>query len=264
MNVITANAAVSVTTVMAVGLCGNMRLFTQYIYHSECRFTVMIQPPPDWLARWAAVFGVFGTFFAYLFLAYLYKQQKDLLEIERMPSIDVSDYELHEDAISLVVSNYGHGLAKDFRIRTWIRYPDDREYRVTKRIYKLNPHGESTQDRSIGPQQNNVTFRAEPGFAFEQDQRYVNFSTGIYQAVNAGDCEFEYTVVLVYENQLDEKDTRPVFEGWRLIRLDNEEVNQIESVSTSLNFEEAFHRSFIIFDEQKDSDRTLNLGPFWR
>ena len=150
-------------------------------------------------------------------LVVLYRQQQQLLRIEKLPEIEIADREIDGDQLDVVLSNYGHGLAKDVRFCTSVHAPDADGFEpmlVESRARRVNEDAETTLERSVRPQQVQVTFRGEPSMGYRlngEEHRFADFSTGFEHLHRADIHSVWFQVFVVVDDQLDDCQMKPLF-----------------------------------------------------
>lgn len=73
-------------------------------------------------------------------------------------------------------------------------------------------------------------------------QRYGNFSSGVWEAVQNGIDEFEFELNVCFKDPLGETECKSAFRPARWIDLDDEEIKKIKSGEVVMDFETAYSR----------------------
>jgi len=116
-----------------------------------------------------------------------------------------------------VLSNYGHGLAKDVHFCTSIHAPDAEQFEpmlVKSRARRVGEDAGTTLERSVRPQESHILFRGEPKMGYRlngEEHRYADFSTGFDHLRRAGIESVWFQVFVVVDDQLDGCQAKPLF-----------------------------------------------------
>lgn len=116
-----------------------------------------------------------------------------------------------------MLSNYGHGLAKDVHFCTSIHAPDAEQFEpmlVKSRARRVGEDAGTTLERSVRPQESHILFRGEPKMGYRlngEEHRYADFSTGFDHLRRAGIESVWFQVFVVVDDQLDGCQAKPLF-----------------------------------------------------
>ena len=212
----------------------------------------------SWLLKWGEVLGVFGSLILSGLLVWLYRQQYELLKIEQTPSLEVSDWEMNEDEITLYLSNFGEGLAKNIRLRTTVEFPtednvsmvSDSRSRNSVEVFTVehNVHryedGEKLRERDIMGTERKVELRGEPPFPDPSGQGYGNFQSGVGETLRQETYEFNFWIDVVYETEFNEEKFEPVTLPGRWFKIEPEEGKTLfETRPNEITFEYIINES---------------------
>lgn len=119
----------------------------------------MIPSPPGWLLQWSRVVAALGTLILTIYLATLYKRQQEQLAANHEAILETTDPRWNGDTVSVSISNFGNGVAKDLRLTTLV-YVDTgahREYTLRSSFMKRqDTQGEGTH--IIQPGEEDIRF----------------------------------------------------------------------------------------------------------
>jgi len=212
----------------------------------------------DWLLQWGQILGTIGSLVLSALLVLLYKQQYHLLKIEQTPTIEVSDWEMEGDSVTLYLSNFREGVAKNLRLRTTVEFPttdkvnlvsDSRNpnnvevITVEHNIYR-HEEGEKLRERDIMGAERKVEFRGEPPFPDPTGRGYGNFQSGVGKTLSLGDNEFCFWIDVVYETEFGDEETEVVTIPGRWFKIDKEEGERLyKTRPNEITFEYVFNKS---------------------
>lgn len=174
----------------------------------------MIDTAVTWILNNAAALASVGLTAT---LVVLYYQQKEILRVEKLPEIEISSCSLDGDDLEVVLSNYGHGLAKNVSFQTVVHAPDVEGFDpmlVETRARRVTENAETTLEQSVRPQEAQVTFRGTPrlGYQLEDEaHRFADFSTGFRQLDQGGIDSVWFQIYVVVEDQLRGCQMKPLF-----------------------------------------------------
>lgn len=212
----------------------------------------------NWLLKWGQVLGVLGSLILSGLLVWLYYQQYELLKIEQTPSLEVSDWEMNGDKITLYLSNFGEGLAKNLRLRTTVEFPteddvnmvSDSRHRDSVEVFTVehNIHryeeGEQLRERNIMGTERKVEFRGEPPFPNPSGQGYGNFQSGVGESLREEAYEFCFWIDVVYETEFGEEKAEPVTVPGRWFEIEPEEGKKLfQTQPNEITYEYIFNKS---------------------
>ena len=174
----------------------------------------MVDAIITWILNNAAAFTSIGLTAT---LVVLYHQQKEILRVEKLPEIEISSREFDGDELEVVLSNYGHGLAKNVTFQTTVHSPGAEEFDsmlVETRARRVKENSETSLEQSVRPQEAQVTFRGTPGLGFQlggEKHRFADFSTG-FRHLNRADIESVwFQIFVVVDDQLAGCQMIPLF-----------------------------------------------------
>lgn len=122
----------------------------------------MISDSIIWILNNAAALASLGLTAT---LVVLYYQQKEILRVEKLPEIEISSRTLNGNELEVVLSNYGHGLAKSVSFQTVVHAPDTENFEpmlVEARARRVAANSETTLEQSVRPQESQMKFRGTP------------------------------------------------------------------------------------------------------
>jgi hypothetical protein len=212
----------------------------------------------NWLLKWGEVLGALGSLILSGLLVWLYRQQYELLKIEQTPSIEVSDSEMNGDEITLYLSNFREGLAKNMRLRTTVEFPTEGDvnlisdsrnrdrvevYTVEHSIHRYE-EGEKLRERDIMGTERKVEFRGNPPFPDPSGQAYGNFQSGVGESLRKEAYEFCFWVDVVYETEFDEEKAEPVTVPGRWFKIEKENGESLyKTKPNEITYEYIFNMS---------------------
>lgn len=167
----------------------------------------------DWLREWSQVIGALGSLLLSGLLVKLYWDQYKLSKAERSPTIESSTVDIDGDTLTLSISNYGDGLAKNMEIQTHVVYTGIKNWKEAlyagkrKAEYPINrfDDGEQSGERAIMGNEREVEFRGPPPFPTPDGEMYMDFNSGIHQLLTEHEARhFRYRIYLTYENEMGE------------------------------------------------------------
>jgi len=212
----------------------------------------------NWLLKWGQVLGALGSLILSGLLVWLYYQQYELLKIEQTPSLEVSDWEMNGDEITLYLSNFGEGLAKNLRLRTTVEFPTEDDVNmvsdsrnrdsvvvvtVEHNIHRYE-EGEKLRERDIMGTERKVEFRGEPPFPDPNGQGYGNFQSGVGESLRQEAYEFCFWIDVVYETEFGEEKSEPVTVPGRWFDIEPEEGKELfQTRPNEITCEYSFNKS---------------------
>jgi len=150
-------------------------------------------------------------------LVFLYYQQKEILRVERLPEIEISSRSLDGDDLEVVLSNYGHGLAKNASYHTVVHAPNAEKFEpilVNTRARRVTDDSDTTLEQSVRPQEAQVTFRGTPNMGYQREDethRFADFSSG-FRHLNQADIDSVwFQIYIVVDDQLGGCQMKPLF-----------------------------------------------------
>jgi hypothetical protein len=174
----------------------------------------MIDAPVAWFLNNAATIASLGLTAT---LVFLYYQQKEILRVERLPEIEISSRCLDGDDLEVVLSNYGHGLAKNVSYHTVVHAPDAEKFEpilVNTRTRRVNDDSDTTLEQSVRPHEAQVTFRGTPNMGYQREDkthRFADFSSG-FRHLNQADIDSVwFQIYIVVDDQLGGCQMKPLF-----------------------------------------------------
>jgi len=174
----------------------------------------MIDAAVAWFLNNAAALASLGLTAT---LVVLYYQQKEILRVEKLPEIEISSRSLNGDDLEVVLSNYGHGLAKNVSFHTVVHAPNAEKFEpilVDTRARRVTENSDTTLEQSVRPQEAQVTFRGTPklGYQLENEtHRFADFSTG-FRHLNQADIDSVwFQIYVVVDDQLGGCQMKPLF-----------------------------------------------------
>jgi len=174
----------------------------------------MIDAPVAWLLNNAATLASLGLTAT---LVILYYQQKEILRFERLPEIEISSRSLDGDDLEVVLSNYGHGLAKNVIYHTVLHAPNAEKFEpmlANTRARRVTEDSDTSLEQSIRPQEAQVTFRGTPNLGYQREDethRFADFSSG-FRHLNLADIDSVwFQIYIVVDDQLGECQMKPLF-----------------------------------------------------
>lgn len=187
----------------------------------------------------AAVGGIFinslltiSLLLVYTSMAKTQEKQAELLELERKPLLEISDYWIDGDKIEIEISNYGGGLATDLELATVVDFEEGEKVEpdtVSTPTYRLNEDGERKNERSIKPHREKVRFETNPYISVHTDQSGSGFLLGTRTLTDAGIDRFWFQLYLRYSTRTGERYSIPIFLTPREVDVDG-----------PISFEEAY------------------------
>lgn len=174
----------------------------------------MIDQVITWILDNAASLASVGLTAA---LVVLYYQQKEILRVEKLPELEISSRTIDGDELEVVLSNYGHGLAKSVCFYTTVHAPDADQFEpmlVESRARRVTENSETTLERSVRPQEAHVTFRGTPSMGYRlngEEYRSADFSTGFMQLYQADIESVWFQIFVVVDDQLGGCQMKPLF-----------------------------------------------------
>ncbi len=212
----------------------------------------------DWLLKWGQVLGALGSLILSVLLVWLYRQQYNLLKIEQTPSIEISDWEMNGDEITLYLSNFGEGLAKNLRLRTMVEFPTEADvnmvsdsrnrdsievFTVEHNIHRYE-EGEKLRERDIIGTERKVEFRGKPPFPDPSGQGYGDFQSGVGESFREEFYEFCFWIDVVYETEFNEEKTEPMTVPGRWFEIEPKEGKKLfETRPNEITYEYIFNKS---------------------
>ena len=174
----------------------------------------MIDAPVAWLLNNAAAIASLGLTAT---LVFLYYQQKEILRVERLPEIEISSRSLDGDDLEVVLSNYGHGLAKNVSYHTVVHAPNAEKFEpilVNTRTRRVTDDSDITLEQSVLPHEAHVTFRGTPNMGYQwedETHRFADFSSG-FRHLNRADIDSVwFQIYIVVDDQLGRCQMKPLF-----------------------------------------------------
>lgn len=178
--------------------------------------------------------SAFITLVFYLGLLYLYRQIKNLHQMERRPLLEVARYSIEGDSVEVWLSNYGKGSATDLELEFELTEPDPAPIKIEPEKVPLPRRDEDQvrRDTSIPPESDYLKFRATPALNIENDDGKIRtFRDWIGAAetlANAGIDEVKYYLRVHYSNQMNEPDSVTITKKGR-----GSDVKQFNSLEES-------------------------------
>lgn len=158
-------------------------------------------------------------------LLWVYRNQNRILRAQRRSDVQIVDREYRGDSLKLQLANYGRGAASNLSIQTIPRAkferssedePEDPEavpWPAERPIRKVDSDGEQTREQSLLPQTRNVEFTCEPPLGLKRGEditKYANFSSGTRNFARAGISEFDFKLVIKYQDELGKEESRAI------------------------------------------------------
>lgn len=150
-------------------------------------------------------------------LVFLYRQQKEILRVDKLPEIEISSRSFDGDTLEVVISNYGDGLAKNISYHTVVQVPDKDGFKpmfATSSARRMTEESERTLERSLRPHESQVKFEGVPRIKYQLEgrtRRLADFSTGFAQ-LNQDDIDSVwFQIYVVAEDQLGGCQMKPLF-----------------------------------------------------
>ena len=155
--------------------------------------------------------AVFVTLLFYLGLFWLYRQIKNIQEMERRPLVEPADYSFEGDVADVWLSNYGRGSATNMELELDIIGPENLPVEVDTEPVPLYREGERgvRGETAIPPEKEAVKFRTTPALNVENEDgevtTYLNWGAAV-KPLHAADVDEVYFHLRVnYSNQLGEE-----------------------------------------------------------
>jgi len=161
-------------------------------------------------------------------LLWVYKRQDRILRADRRCDVQIVDREFQGDSLKRQLANYGRGTASNLSLETIPRAkferssedvaeePDAVPCRAERPIRKVSSDGQQTREQSILPQTRNVEFTCDPPLGLihgENETKYANFSSGARRFAHEGISEFDFKLVIKYQDELGKESSIPVQSG---------------------------------------------------
>ena len=156
--------------------------------------------------------SVFVTLVFYLGLLYLYRQMKNLQQMERRPLLEVARYSIEGDSVEVWLSNYGKGSATGLELEFELTEPNPAPIEIEPEKVPLSRRDEDQirRDTSIPPESDYIQFRATPALNIKDEngetRTFKDWSGAVERLANAEIDEVKYYLRVHYSNQMNEPD----------------------------------------------------------
>lgn len=157
--------------------------------------------------------SAFVTLVFYLGLLYLYRQIKNLQQMERRPLLEVARYSIEGDSVEVWLSNSGKGSAIDLELEFELTEPNSVPIEIEPEKVPLLRRDEDQirRDTSIPPESDYLKLRATPALNIEDGdgeiRTFRNWDAAVEPLANAGIDEVRYYFRVHYSNQMGESDS---------------------------------------------------------